>query len=210
MPTIITKVEGARGCGYRKPGGKYFISDGNGVDCGMLPHELKVCPVCNAGVHFSRAFQWITTKLFSKAKCNSGDKCLQCVFVQPNVKMGLVWIGEGFYKTSDHFNREAERMGISRRFAQLPKGFKIGETWIALAHRKAVKVVKGKTVTFKPGIFRAFKPTRIEYVVTGKETEAQLTRLEKQGYTLVKVIRDIDAQIVNEGLLADKKENNEN
>lgn len=194
MPTIHTRIEGSRGCGYKKEGGKYFVCDGAAISCGMLPVELTSCPVCHGGIHFSRAFQWITTKLFSKAKCKSGTSCMQCIFTEPNTKMGLIWIGEGFYKTSEHFMKESRSMGISRRFAQLPKNFKLGETWIALAHRKAIPVIKKTTVTFKPGVFSAFKPTRLEYVVTGKETEAQLERLEKQGFTLIKVIRDIDAQ----------------
>jgi hypothetical protein len=45
--------------------------------------------------------------------------------------------------------------------------------------------------------------------VKGDETEKELERLEKRGFTLVKVVRDIDSQITSEGLLADKKENNE-
>lgn len=38
-----------------------------------------------------------------------------------------------------------------------------------------------------PGIFHAFIPTRVEYVVKGTETEAELDALEKRGLTLVKV-----------------------
>lgn len=192
MPTIITKIEGQRGCGYRKEGGLYFVSDGSAEGCCKLPHELTVCPVCNNGVHFSRSFQWITTALFKKKKCTK--ELGACIMAAQNTKIGLLWCGEMFYQSADHFIREANRMGISKRFSQLPKGFELGVTWIALAHRKAIPVQKGKNVIFKPGIFRLFKPQRIEYIIKGTETEEQLDRLEKRGFTLINVIRDIDSQ----------------
>src|SRR6476469_1701413 len=113
MATIHTRVEGKRGCGYRREGGFYFVSDGAAVGCCKLPFELTVCPVCHQGIHFSRAFQWITTKLFSKKKCTTHEESF-CIMNQPDTKIGLLWVGEMFYPTADHFTRESQWMGISK------------------------------------------------------------------------------------------------
>lgn len=39
----------------------------------------------------------------------------------------------------------------------------------------------------KPGVFKFFRPDRIEYVITGNETDEELTAIEKRGITLVEV-----------------------
>jgi hypothetical protein len=113
-----------------------------------------------------------------------------------------LWVGEKYY-SADSFRLEARQRGISKRIKTVPNGFKVGETWILLAHINAIKknspvVVDGKEIGSAPhlfpGIFHAFKPSRIEYIVTGLESEAELDNLEKRGLTLINVIRDIDTQ----------------
>lgn len=189
---IQTIVETARGCGYRKKGGLYFVTTGRGQACGRLPIELNVCPCCGSGVKFSRGFTWITPALFGETECQAEtfreDLCFTCPLSEINTsaKLGLMWVGEKFY-TPDEFTTEAINKGISKRIASVPNGFKVGFTWIMLAHIKAID-------NARPGIFYAFKPSRIEYVITGKETVEQLEALEKRGITLVNVIRDIDQQ----------------
>ena len=85
MATIHKRVEGKRGCGFRKPGGLYMVSAVS-APCGKLPTPLDICP-----------------------------------------------------------------------------------TW---------------------GIFHAFKPSAIEYVVHGGESADELERLEKRGITLVDVEKE--------------------
>lgn len=46
-----------------------------------------------------------------------------------------------------------------------------------------------------PGVFCIFRPTRIEYVVSGEESDETLERLEKRGITLVRVIRVEETQM---------------
>jgi hypothetical protein len=191
MSTIHTKIEGKRGCGYRKKGGIYLVCDGPGRPCDKLPIALTVCPCCYAGIKQSRGFTWITTQLFSSAPCK-GD-CADCplAFDTTPKRMGLLWVGEKYYPTADHFNREAAIMGISKRIAQVPKDFEVGKTWIALAHPKAVHhVTEDGKLEFGPGVFRAFCPQRMEYVVEGNETPEELEKLEKRGFTLVNIIPD--------------------
>ena len=48
---------------------------------------------------------------------------------------------------------------------------------------------------YKKGIFSAFVPERIEYVVKGTESPDELENMAKRGITLVNVIRDKDAQL---------------
>lgn len=191
---IIQKKEKVRGCGYRKPGGMYLVSDGIGSPCCKLPLELTVCPCCNAGIKQARGFTWVSTSLFA-GPC-TGAKPLLCPMSIQDTKVGLMWVGEKFYPTPEDFTNEAAEMGVSKRIAQIPNDFVVGKTWIYLAHPKAVVKTELKKVgrkqmvrrTLVPGIFKAFKPSRIEYIVTGKESAAQIKKLEKRGFTCIQVI----------------------
>ncbi len=123
-------------------------------------------------------------------------------------RMLMMWIGEKFYKTPADFTREASSQGISRRINFIPRGFEIGKTWVLFAHNRTVEceICFGDGVTGDkvddpkcsfcgghgrlPGLFLVHRPTRIDYIVTGKETEEEIERLEIQGCTLVKLERD--------------------
>jgi hypothetical protein len=194
---IRTSKEGKRGCGYRQPGGIYLVTEGLGRYCGALPIELSVCPCCHHGIKPCRGWTWINLAQFAAAGalCRREDGCGNCPIADAVIQdVGLLWVGEKFYTTTRDFTKEADKMGISRRIHQVPKKFKIGETWVALAHRRAIEEPfkledgngKGK---FKPGIFHLFKPTRIEYIVKQSDSQEKLQRLEDRGFTLVKVVR---------------------
>lgn len=109
---------------------------------------------------------------------------------------------------------EGRDMGISRRIKAVPKGFKVGETWVAVGHIEAIpggyvtdfekqglclehepnakgtacKRCKAKKEKGKPAIFQVFRPTAIEYVVKGTESEKELEAIEERGIKLVQVI----------------------
>lgn len=177
-------TETIRGCGRRKEGGLYLFGKGYGYPCRKLPIPLTVCHCCGNGIKFSRAFQWIKWDLLQSRDCDGA--CGQCPLGQEQKgKLGLIWIGEQFYPSTLDFNREANVHGISRRILFLPKGFEIGKTWVALAHREAVFVPEDES--FIPGIFRLFIPTEVQYVAKGDETEEQIERMEKRGITPVHV-----------------------
>lgn len=203
MATIITKMESKRGCGYRAKGGKYFVSDGISRPCGKLPIPLTVCPCCNQGIKQSRGFTWISWKLLEIDKCkfNEFEKdsaCHGCPLRFPwnmDEKLGLMWVGGKYYPSTSDFSKEASAMGVSKRIAQVPKDFIIGETWICLGHPEAmVKATDEGELETQAGIFHAFQPSRIEYVITGKETEAELDAMEGRGFTLVEVIPEEEGQ----------------
>ena len=214
MRTIEVRSDQRRGCGWRKPGGLYLVSGGEGRPCCKLPIALEVCPACGGGIKFCRSWTWIDSdKLFPEIKCSAKDGGITCPLSGVKLgKMGLLWVGESFYKTPAEFTEEAARLGISRRIPAIPREFVLGETWVAFAHRKCIPKecpdCGAQLGTARPhiqqsencetcggdqyhaaGIFRIFKPEAIEYVVTGKETDEELDALAKRGITPVRVER---------------------
>ena len=105
-------------------------------------------------------------------------------------KSGLIWVGAKFYRFPEAFIAEANRINISRRIKAVPQGFELGVTWVFLAHKKAIFNREDGKVTYKPGIFRAYRPTGIEYIVKGDETDEALEKKIKRGITLVKVEKE--------------------
>ncbi|MDI6852928.1 MAG: hypothetical protein QME75_04900 [Deltaproteobacteria bacterium] len=189
---VETRHEKRRGCGFRKPGGLYLVSDGPAAECCRLPLPLTVCPTCSAGIKPARGWTWVDVGgLFPYANPCTSDTVTSCPLAAPRKlgRAGLLWVGEKFYPTPADFNREAREMGVSRRIPALPMGFVPGETWVLLAHRKAVFISNPET-EYAPGVFYIFRPERVEYVVRGDETPEQLQRLIDRGITPVKVIED--------------------
>ncbi len=214
MPNIEQRIEQRRGCGYRQPGGKYVVAGKPQADCGRLPIPLTVCPTCNTGIKAARGWTWFNPEPFILAapECD-GNACDSCpvsnnglveirkVNEDPARCAGLIWIGEKFYATPEEFLTEAGRMGISRRIKAIPRGFEVGKTWVFLAHRKAIPAVHESECATNanptgecdceaeptPGIFSAFRPDAIEYIVKGTEDEAELDKLENAGFTLIHV-----------------------
>jgi hypothetical protein len=195
---IEVKTEGSRGCGYRKEGGYYLMLEKVQFHgCGKLPLPLEKCPCCGAGIKFSRGWTWINGKLlFEKVKCTTNLKqCPLCILDHPPERMGLLWIGEKFYPTPQDWIDEGNVMGISRRIKNVPKGFVIGETWVAVAHIRAIPKTeiyftdKKEETPARPAIFQVFKPSHVEYIVAKKDTKKKLRDLEKKGIKLVRVIK---------------------
>lgn len=203
-------TEGPRGCGYRKKGGRYLISAGVSVPCPALPLEVSRCPCCDSGIKPSRSWAWFSPKLFFKFPCPAGCKIYQehgrCEPFKQD-RAGILWIGGSFYKTPEDWTREAEEMGVSRRISQIPKELEIGKTWVFVGHRKAVAKVcgcvdkkhstpdldceecGGSGTIRVPGVFHAFKPTRIEVVVDEDIEQKEVDKLVKRGLTPVVVNR---------------------
>lgn len=196
-PAIQIVYDKKRGCGYRKLHGLYFRGDGSGHPCGRLPIPLTTCPCCGAGIKPTRGFTWVNADMLieasSKKECHQPDcdRCPISAIIKAGIgKAGLLWVGEAYYKSPDDFDREAAEQGISRRIASVPRGFTVGETWVLLAHRKAIVEYKfGAPVKFTAGIFRLFKPTHIEVVCDGNESDETIQDYLKRGLTPVKVER---------------------
>ena len=211
--------EKARGCGYRAAGGTYMVGGGHFVPCGRVPFATHACDACGAGVKPARGWTWIKpAKLLGidleKWDCGA-DACGLCPFGgllsrDPDMESGLIWVGEKFYATPEDFMAEAREMGISRRITAVPQGFKVGEHYVYLAHRKAIETkcqacyvdfelrnpgeeceeCGGFGSIFSPGIFTAFKPTTIEKIVNDDVTDEEVEALEKRGIEAVIVQRE--------------------
>jgi hypothetical protein len=198
---IQIRHDSKRGCGFRKAGGLYLVSDGIGRPCGKLPIPLQICPTCGGGIHFCRSWTWVNgTALAAEKKCadEGSAYCEVCPLSQPIGRCGLLWIGEKFYATPADWTREANEQGVSRRIPAVPHGFEVGKTWVLVAHKKCIANPDG---TFSPGVFHAFQPTAVEYVVKGDETPDEIESLEKRGLTPVKVEITMPAA-VGEGLFS--------
>ena len=106
---IHTSYEHRRGCGYRQPGGLYLVAGAMAKVCGKLPIPLTVCPCCSVGIKPSRGWTWISHELVNVNPCTDPE-CRKCEpfynFPDPDIRMGMIWIGEKFYKTPADFSRE--------------------------------------------------------------------------------------------------------
>jgi len=140
---------------------------------------------------------WPDGRAESLEPCPRSDWTRICPLARPGAiegKAGLIWVGEQFYATPADFLAEACTMGISRLISTVPRNFRLGETWVLLAHRKGIGRLEAaedelvETIKWTPAIFSIFKPTAIEYVVKGTETEEELERLSARNITAVKVI----------------------
>jgi len=205
-------VEAARGCGYRKVGGLYLVGGGGiHVECDRLPYEIKNCPTCGSGIHFSRGFTWLDWRKYAGDHfevCNCLGRIRPCPICRPSMypqPYALIWIGDRFY-TPEEYTRESFQMGVSRRLPtpagkipRGPKGLKLGETWVLCAHIRALgtRMVtdEGATVPHEenvPGVFYVFTPTALEFLLWKSEaTPERLEELTKAGITPV-VIPDGD------------------
>jgi len=224
MTSVTISTEAARGCGYRKPDktgvGIYLVAPGTGHPCMRLPLPLHSCPTCSGGIKPSRSWTWIEpTKLCAdappcplepagaKGRRQLHVECRVCFagHAMPAGRHGLLWIGEGFYKQPGDFLAEAQRMGVSRKISAVPKGFKLGETVVYLAHRFAVppptvsddetmrRRLAGEIPAGTPGVFGIFKPAGVDLVIDDEENVPErATKLAEQigaGARIVKVVR---------------------
>jgi hypothetical protein len=204
--------EKRRACGFRKINGLYMCSDGLGAPCCKLPIILHICPTCNHGVKQTRGWQWIDPRPWLIGTCMEHLDGI-CAAASPDLlgdRVGLLWIGEQFYPTPSSFQKEAAEMGVSRRIVTIPRGFKLGESWVFLAHPKVKETVDPVTgnVEWQGGVFRIFKPTRIEKIVTETQSkdEAEMAKLADAGITPV-IVKDDDKDHM--GSVFDKDEEDE-
>lgn len=209
-------VEARRGCGYRKVGGLYLVSPPVGSVCDRLPLPLTVCPTCGGGIKQARGWTWVNLPALVEGvhpQCRDNFACPLCMAPERIGKAGLMWVGAKFY-TPQSFQREAADLGISKRISAIPQGFKLGETWVLLAHPEGFTrgpacrcEHRDKQHTWNgactlcdcqkfdnvlPGIFQVFKPTAIEKIITKTQSQdAELVEgLKKRGISAVVVPDD--------------------
>ncbi len=192
-------VEPKRGCGFRKIGGLYLVGTGITLPCDRLNFNLEVCSVCGQGIKQTMGFTWIDWHEFAgkHKKCKCLGKCPVCNPKEKR-KHGLLWVGKKFYSPRT-FIEESWKHGVSKRIPFVPKELKIGETWVLLAHPEAGEkeidaknTLTGNKKIKVPAIFYAFKPAKIEKIVTKVEFKdrKKMDELKKRGITPVPVPDD--------------------
>jgi len=180
-------VEKRRGCGYRKVGGIYLAGEEVGEYCHNLPIATTVCPTCKGGIKQTRGLTWIDPVQFFGNCCANLERflnrkevhdivhCSRCPACFSELfagkEIGLVWIGEAHYQSPQVFIAEGVEMGFSKRIPAVPKGFVIGESWVALGHPKAIQSKPPEYEPPQAGIFKVWKPDRIEIIVTQTQSE---------------------------------------
>ncbi len=195
-------IEPRRLCGFRKIEGYYLVGGMAFMGCDRLPIELMVCPVCGAGIRFSRGIGGVNPlKLWGphdKAHFVKDVGILTCICPKgcnvcypPNEPAFIMFVGEKYY-TVQEFITEARSMGVSKRLpGPPPEGLIPGKTVVYLAHKKCIdtgkKDEKGKTI-FKQGVFAAFVPQRVERLCWQSDyTKENIAKYEKKGIKLIPV-----------------------
>lgn len=196
-------VEPVRGCGYRQVGGTYLVGGVLSAPCDRLPYPLAACPICGQGIKIGRAFTEINAfELFGIHK-NCTDKVTPCVMCHPprNRTSYIMIVGERHYPTPQDFIKEGRKLGVSKRIPFIPKGLKLKQTVIYLAHHKAIikngngksdKKGQAQMLEYQTGIFCAFIPSKIEKLVwesqlKGKKGSELKKSLKKRGITPVAI-----------------------
>jgi len=198
-----TSSEPKRGCGFRQVGKLYLIGEGITHICPSLPLKFNECECCGYSPSFYRDFQWIKKAYIKHTRRPTGKacdpECPVCYGVNDQVKYGLMWIGKKYY-TPEEFIEEDKARGICKAIKQIPKGLVLGETWIMVAHPQAIieknnheykkaheywvtrGIDEGKPEPQPPsypGVFHAFRPTRIEMLIyESQATPERLAELE--------------------------------
>ena len=200
MSVEVYDGEDMRGCGFRKISSEgrvfyYLCGSGIALPCDRLPYKLTTCPVCGSGLKFHRGFQWLDWHRYAGE--HNGCGCDECCYVchpKQGEMYGLMWVGEQFY-TPQSFILEAEKMGVSKLVAAIPKGLEIGKTKVLLAHRKA-------WMDKEPAIFYAFVVKRIEVLVKEEDLDKDwVERLRKRGVTIITVNRGVRRKYMQDKLV---------
>lgn len=206
-------VEAKRGCGYRKTGGIYLVSEPGGMPCDRLPIPLTVCPTCSHGFKQARGWTWVDVNALIGGvhkDCHDAGPCPLCTATADMGKAGMLWIGEKFYPTPESFDNEAQTLGISRRIHAVPRNFKVGETWILLSHPKGIckectachgvglkrennvtimercEACEGERFVITPAIIKVWRPQRIEKILAESQRDSEEHKeLEEKGITCV-------------------------
>lgn len=191
-PEDIERVvlhETVRACGYRRPGkngvGVYLTGPVLTRYCGRLPLPLHSCPVCGGGIHRSRGWTWIEPRtLWGVTGCDE-PHCSTCLAGKgmPEGKHGLLWAGERYWPTPQHWLFEAQQLGASRRLASVPRGFELGRTVVYMAHAKTPR---------GHGVFAVWKPLYVDLVVEDEqrppETALRIAQAVGDGARIVRIV----------------------
>lgn len=184
-------IEPPRRCGNRVIGKLYLVTDGMVFLCDRPLIEILPCPCCG---EMPRAHRGITQ--FNFFKLYGGhipeEECEDfkgCFFCHPTdvVNTYLMWVGDDY--TIASFDKEVIELGVSKAIPEIPIDMVLGESWVLLAKRNVGITVTGTTAKGKEKradvIFYAFKPSRVEMLITEKQAKDEefVKDLQERGIT---------------------------
>jgi hypothetical protein len=209
MHIIQDRIESARPSGHRTPGHFYLVGKIAEFYCCQLPIPLPVDMMPKAGiVPVPEAFIRSRLKACRKNDC-PGSRTRVNPFEENSLNTaGMVWVPESYYPSAAIYVQEARQRGYQVHIKSPHCGIKPGQSWVLLAHRKAiVDYARGMggwvdeegeahtEVGYKPGIFGMFKVDAIEYVIPRVYQDGEKTYTDdivKAGIIPVKVIHEED------------------
>lgn len=201
----IMAVEARRGCGYRKVGGLYLVGAGLGASCDRLPLPIVPCATCGEEPRFHRSIARINPArlwgghLVEPDARPCHDQMLLAddpICATPQMSY-LMWVGTEY--TPESFTYEAQTLGtVSKRISFLPDEFEPGANWVFLAYLhlippvgRSFSMIPAQRRGYKPGVFYAFRPQRVEKIITQSQAQSgEAEKLKAQGITPIVVPDD--------------------
>lgn len=183
-------LEPKRGCGYRKAGAMYLCADGLATLCDRLPLFLSSCNCCGFYPRFTRGMRLLSGLYIGQLvephnECRDVGDCPICYWIDH--ELALMWVGDRYY-TPESFMAEANKLGVSKRISKIPRWFRLGKTWVLLAHQKTPVLKEGFKIDEAPAIFAAFRPTRIEIpYYRGMMPKAEVKAKAISGFTMIEL-----------------------
>lgn len=174
------------------------MTDGMVFLCDRPLIEILPCPCCG---EMPRTHRGITQFNFYKlyGAHTPEEECEDpkfCFFCHPTdvVNTYLMWVGDDY--TIESFGKEVANLGVSKAIPEIPSGLVLGESWMMLAKRNVgitILGVDGKGKEKKADvIFYAFRPQRIEMLITEEQAEDKefMEGLEAREVTAVVVPKE--------------------
>jgi hypothetical protein len=196
MLIVSTRIEKKRLNGYRQPGELYLVGKMAGFQCCKIPIELSDTDIPKKGIV-------PVPSSFIAGMCTGPIE--HCVDQRmQGTTAGMMWVHDKNYPSAAHFFQECRTRPVEMHIRKLHCGIKPGESWILLAHRKAI-VDYGNggcmgwidehgqahsDVIYKPGIFAMFKVEKIEFLVGDGTTNAELKKMQDAGIEIVNILHD--------------------
>lgn len=198
-------VEAQRACGYRRVGGLYLVGGGLGIPCDRLPLPIVPCETCGEEPRFHRGISRINPmRLWDTHFVESIPTAVACPdtarridpICDPPLAAYLMWVGSEYTPAS--FVAEARQLGVSKRIPSIPDGFTPGK-WVFLAYLHLIPPPNAQLPLppdsdyrgYKPGVFYAFQPQRVEKIITQSQADSGgAQKLKEQGIMPVVVPDD--------------------
>jgi len=179
--------EPLRGCGYRKIGAYYIVTEPVSIrHCKNLPYPLF------HQKHFRGIKRINPWKLINTTpKCETAS-CPVCYPPNENIHV-LMFAGESYY-TQNSIITEAIKLGISKRIRKPVDWIDLNRSILYLAYnRTAIQIDDEGSTLYMPAIITAQRIRRIEHLITSEQaTKEYIEELISKGLTPVIIPKEYE------------------